>query len=200
MPERIRPPIAPHPCASCGQVTTKPKFCSTRCNSAEKYRRDLASGAERSKMDRRNAGRPSTARTSVSRPCERCGAKFVVSGRAVDIRRFCSRSCARRSRPVTPGCGANGGHRRRARQYGCQYETGLSWRLLLVEDGPACWLCDGDVDPTDKRRSGGGVAVGRRYPSLDHVIPLARGGQHVRDNVRMAHMGCNTARGAPVAA
>ncbi|WP_158070491.1 HNH endonuclease [Streptomyces luteocolor] len=28
-------------------------------------------------------------------------------------------------------------------------------------------------------------------PSLDHVIPLSRGGSHRRDNVQLAHLRCN---------
>jgi 5-methylcytosine-specific restriction endonuclease McrA len=33
-------------------------------------------------------------------------------------------------------------------------------------------------------------------PSLDHILPIARGGLHVRANVRLAHFICNAARGA----
>jgi len=32
-------------------------------------------------------------------------------------------------------------------------------------------------------------------PSLDHVIPLSRGGVHDPTNVRLAHLGCNVAKG-----
>ena len=28
-------------------------------------------------------------------------------------------------------------------------------------------------------------------PSLDHIIPLSRGGSHTRDNVQLAHLNCN---------
>lgn len=33
-------------------------------------------------------------------------------------------------------------------------------------------------------------------PTLDHVIPLAKGGEHSRANVRCAHFICNSRRGA----
>lgn len=32
-------------------------------------------------------------------------------------------------------------------------------------------------------------------PSLDHVVPLSRGGDHVKANVRLAHLTCNVVRG-----
>lgn len=32
--------------------------------------------------------------------------------------------------------------------------------------------------------------------SLDHIVPVAEGGAHVRSNVRAAHLYCNKSRGA----
>lgn len=47
-----------------------------------------------------------------------------------------------------------------------------------------------------------GIAVDARMPpmsplgpTLDHIIPLARGGEHVRSNVRLAHRICNMREG-----
>ena len=31
-------------------------------------------------------------------------------------------------------------------------------------------------------------------PTLDHIVPLSRGGNHTRDNVQLAHHGCNSAK------
>lgn len=36
-------------------------------------------------------------------------------------------------------------------------------------------------------------------PSIDHIIPLARGGSHSMDNIALAHLGCNQSKGARVA-
>lgn len=32
-------------------------------------------------------------------------------------------------------------------------------------------------------------------PSLDHVVPLSLGGSHTPENVRLAHVRCNSAKG-----
>lgn len=60
---------------------------------------------------------------------------------------------------------------------------------IAVRDDWTCQLCVIEVDPT------------LRYPdplsaSLDHVIPIARGGQHVRSNLQLAHLVCNMSKGA----
>ena len=55
---------------------------------------------------------------------------------------------------------------------------------IFERDGFVCGICNEPVD------------MEVRYPdamsaSLDHIIPLSRGGGHVRANVRLAHLGCN---------
>jgi 5-methylcytosine-specific restriction endonuclease McrA len=30
------------------------------------------------------------------------------------------------------------------------------------------------------------------YPSIDHIVPLAKGGNHTWNNVQLAHHYCNT--------
>ena len=33
-------------------------------------------------------------------------------------------------------------------------------------------------------------------PSLDHIVPLSRGGTHTKDNVQLAHLRCNLSKGS----
>lgn len=51
-----------------------------------------------------------------------------------------------------------------------------------------CWICGGDID----------VTLDRRDPmsfTADHVQPLSEGGHLVRNELRPAHMRCNSRRG-----
>lgn len=53
--------------------------------------------------------------------------------------------------------------------------------LQLIERyGLHCWLCN--------------RAITRR-PTMDHVMPVSRGGSHHIENLRLAHFTCNQARG-----
>ena len=63
---------------------------------------------------------------------------------------------------------------------------------VYERDGWICGLCG---EPVDREL---------RYPdpmspSLDHVIPLSRGGHHVLENVQLAHLTCNVRKQARVA-
>lgn len=63
----------------------------------------------------------------------------------------------------------------------------ITLREIAERDGWKCHLCGEHVEdqPYDYRASDG---------TLDHLIPVADGGTHTRDNVRLAHMGCNAKR------
>lgn len=36
---------------------------------------------------------------------------------------------------------------------------------------------------------------GPMYPSIDHIVPMSKGGGHVWENVQVAHIICNTEKG-----
>lgn len=62
-------------------------------------------------------------------------------------------------------------------------------RSLYERDGGVCWLCQKPVPPNFD-------SMDTTSPTRDHVIPLVRGGHHTWVNVRLAHRGCNSRRGA----
>lgn len=67
-------------------------------------------------------------------------------------------------------------NRRRARKRGVKTET-IDRRALYARDGGVCHLC--------------GQPVAFEKMQLDHVIPLARGGEHTAANLKVAHGRCN---------
>ena len=55
---------------------------------------------------------------------------------------------------------------------------------MAERDGFVCALCSGPVDLTLNRRSRMGATV-------DHVVPISRGGLDEWSNVQLAHWICN---------
>lgn len=70
---------------------------------------------------------------------------------------------------------------------------GRDWEQLrnrVFAEETHCWLCHRFVDQTLPPRT-------PQSRSVDHIVPLALGGDpHDRSNVRLAHHGCNSRRGA----
>ena len=73
----------------------------------------------------------------------------------------------------------------------------ISLRELYERDEGICWLCGELCDYNDKEyrvsESGHGyLATGPNYPSVDHIVPLSKGGTHTWSNVKLAHKRCNS--------
>lgn len=117
------------------------------------------------------------------RDCIGCGLSFIpVYG---DKRRaFCSVMCRRRYANRT----SSSNHRKRARHYGCYYEP-VNLKKILERDGYKCGICGEMTEPDS-------VLYSPRYPSVDHIIPLSKGGPHRPANLQCACFMCNSIKGA----
>lgn len=67
----------------------------------------------------------------------------------------------------------------------------ISLKTLFKRDKGVCYICGGKCDFKDYIRDGKNFTSGANYPSIDHIIPIARGGKHSWDNVKLAHHLCN---------
>lgn len=73
------------------------------------------------------------------------------------------------------------------------FDEDISLARLHQRDGGVCYICGNVTDYNDiEKRDNGDYIAGVSYPSVDHVIPLAAGGTHTWDNVRLAHVWCNS--------
>jgi hypothetical protein len=58
----------------------------------------------------------------------------------------------------------------------------ITIRYLMERDGRRCGLCHKPVR---------GKQGTMRGPSMDHIVPLSRGGRHELTNVHLTHLDCN---------
>ena len=83
-------------------------------------------------------------------------------------------------------------HKRRAQKRGTQVED-LRPIDIYERDIWLCGLCVTPVDPDC-------AWPDPMSPSLDHILPLSKGGTHTYENVQLAHLTCNVSKGNRIAA
>jgi 5-methylcytosine-specific restriction endonuclease McrA len=117
------------------------------------------------------------------RPCRFCN-RVIVPDHALG-----------RGRDVCDYCNTHrGSFRARAHLYGVPY-THVPRKAIFERDGWRCQLCGRKV----KRRSSRSKSTGRLHPrtaSLDHIVPLRRGGPHEEANCQCACLECNVRKNA----
>lgn len=112
--------------------------------------------------------------------CIKCGKVFYSQSPSA---KYCSKACkANRKR--------NGSIRKRCRKYKSIYDPNVTTRAVLMRDGYKCQICGKQCDPNDKSWG----SFGPDYPTVDHIIPLAKGGTHTWDNVQCACAICNSTK------
>lgn len=128
--------------------------------------------------------------------CKWCGALFVRRKGFGKIQKiYCSARCReamaediRKRRP-----------KKDERLKRCQHrQWNISVKRLYERDAGVCWICGKKTDLNDHTSDNSGTIIcGDMYPSIDHIVPVSKGGNHTWDNVRLAHRICNSLRGAP---
>ncbi len=145
---------------------SKARYCSDACRKASRGNRLLAM-----RLACVVVGGP-VAKPSV---CVWCGQTWIPQDRR--RRMFCSRECARKAARKTSK------HKRRQRIRSGHADK-ISVHRLIERDLGQCHLCRNPVDVT-------ACVPSEMAPTIDHVIPLAKGGTHTWGNVALAHFGCN---------
>lgn len=161
-------------CFYCGEPSNGLKYCSDRCSS------------------RSNRDYP------VDRLCQVCGSSCATDNSGRD-RLVCSDDCdvvRSRNQYRLRRLGSLEVYRDRERQ--AEYKRKARKRAVAYEDidrgkvfessGYICGLCGGHIDINIKWPEQG-------FATLDHIVPLSKGGSHTYDNLQPAHLLCNTSKG-----
>ena len=131
--------------------------------------------------------------------CKECGCLFTYRSYAQSIGvdpifvqhvECCSKACVERQKlKKRREHKTERSHIKRAKIHGCEWERGITLRKLIARDGLRCAICGKMCDKSDRSYGNGN---GPLYPSIDHIIPISKGGGHTWDNVQVAHLYCNT--------
>ena len=113
----------------------------------------------------------------------------AVCGQLTNRKKYCSQRCANNAQNNRHG------QKRRAKIRNALVDSDISLPELFSRDNGACWICGAECDWNDKEERNGTIVCGGQYPSIDHVIPLSKGGLHSWSNVRLACRCCNSLKG-----
>lgn len=112
--------------------------------------------------------------------------KCPVCGTETNRPKYCCPDCAKKS------SNKQRDHRRRMKIKARLIDNDITVEGLYRRDSGVCYLCGGRCNLEDYTVRDGAFVAGDWYPSIDHVVPLAKGGEHSWNNVRLAHRRCNT--------
>lgn len=116
--------------------------------------------------------------------CKHCGKLFIpINNRTT----FCSKRCADRNHEQKK----SRQRIERAKQNG-NVDYTITLDKLIKRDNNKCYLCNGECNLNDYTFVNNTKVAGNYYPSIDHVIPIVKGGTHTWDNIRLAHRICNS--------
>lgn len=121
-----------------------------------------------------------TARRLPRRSCDECGAEFRPVATVWNAR-YCSKGCS----------WAVSQRRRSAWKRGSGMAKDYAFQEIAERDGWTCGLCGEPVDAALMRTS----TAERMRPTIDHIVPVSRGGPDIRANVQLAHLSCNASKG-----
>lgn len=130
---------------------------------------------------------------SLDKTCAECGSTFHS---ASPTAKYCSSTCRERARyrrnPYTVGGFRHYYHVKYGDAYRKYYDPSVTLKALYERDSGVCQICGEPCNWNDKEWGNAGPT----YPSVDHIIPRAKGGEHTWENVQLAHMVCNSIKGA----
>ena len=113
-----------------------------------------------------------------------------ICGAITDRPKYCSADCAKKA------WNANHEIKRRAKIENVLVDKDITLEALYRKNNGVCQICGGQCDWGDFYFKDNYFVVGNNYPSIDHIKPLAEGGEHSWDNVQLAHHHCNSVKGA----
>lgn len=122
--------------------------------------------------------------------CAECGKQFSSYRKVLCCSVKCTNRRSNRLESIR--------RRERLRKNG-RIDWDISIEKLMKKYNGICYICNGHCDMDDYiTLPNGTIVTGGRYPSVEHVHPVSKGGTHTWDNVELAHRSCNEAKGIKI--
>jgi 5-methylcytosine-specific restriction endonuclease McrA len=117
--------------------------------------------------------------------CGCCGGLFVMTIKGTE---FCSDVCRNKVGNAIKK------DRRIRRMKEVVVDKNITLEELYKRSNGRCALCGELCDYNDYYYRGNVFIAGNNYPSIDHIVPLSKGGLHSWKNIQLAHRSCNVVK------
>lgn len=117
--------------------------------------------------------------------CKNCNTEYCIAVTGYNSIKYCSEKCMKRWAMRIKN------DRRIRKMKSRDHDNDITLEKLYSRDGGVCYLCGGQCNWDAADNDGNAL---NDYPSIDHVIPIAKGGKHKWSNIKLAHRGCNTVK------
>lgn len=181
-------------CKGCGTaIRSQSQFCSVQCAGQSNRRKQLATELTRTC---RGCGETFTTRDVRSVTCGTACRQWIRSHPGV--KRVLDRECLHCGTPFRasmanhkycfPTCTKSAAKIRRRGQLARVFVEDVRKTVIAERDRWTCQLCGKKVNQRLR-------APHPKSWSIDHIVPIYRGGEHSYANTQLAHLGCNVAKG-----
>ncbi len=121
--------------------------------------------------------------------CECCGISFETP---YETQLVCGEVCRKKKKHLT---WYNRHKDDRYKRLGIKENPNINAKSVYKRDNGMCWICNNSCDLNDYIETETGTIIcGNNYPSVDHIVPISKGGTDTWDNVKCAHRICNSLR------
>ena len=124
----------------------------------------------------------------LKKVCPVCGESFeTYKSRQLT----CSKECSVKKREQDRNH-RNTSFGARCKYFGAVFDSKVTASLVIERDQAVCQICGKQCNKEDKRWGN----FGPDYPTVDHIVPLSKGGAHAWSNVQCVCAMCNSKKGA----
>lgn len=181
-------------CRACGAILHKScvtirhrKTTCDNCKRIETEQREKQRKIEADKKEWAKAGKRQAEQLSFA-TCECCGSLFMPISKQ---NKYCSIECQHKV------LNALGKDKRIRKIANALVDRNIDLKQLFKRDGGLCSICGKECRWDDSEVMDDGTFIAfKDYPSIDHIVPLSKGGKHEWSNVQLACRSCNSKKGA----
>lgn len=166
-------------CYKCEKMATKTRKEQEKINRFKQKKKEKEAIKLSKEIDRL-----SRSKQLIIKQCKQCDSFFITDNPS---KIYCNHECCKRYHNTQ-----HGNTRKRYKKANGKVDYTITLDKLIKRDKNICHICGQECNLEDYTYQNNTFIAGNYYPSIDHIVPLSKGGTHSWNNVMLAHRICNS--------